>query len=84
MTKDLTLEDVGQFIEGAGCSCRWCHTPLRAKDVRNYPHPNGIKVKGLPEKQWIYFECSNCEYQWALWKLTSQRNITVEDATSKV
>lgn len=82
-TEDLTLEEIGEFIEGAGCICRWCSTPLRARDVRSYPHPNGINVKELSGKQWVHFVCSNskCGYQWALWKLMNQHNITVEGVT---
>ncbi len=37
--------------------------------VEMYEHDGGVFVEGEKEKQWVYFTCSRCGYQWALWKL---------------
>lgn len=38
-------------------------------EVEMYEHSGGDFVEGHKEKQWIYFTCKTCKYQWALWKL---------------
>ena len=37
--------------------------------VEMYEHEGGEFVEGYKEKQWVYFTCSHCNYQWALWKI---------------
>ena len=37
--------------------------------VEMYEHSGGVFVEGHKEKQWVYFTCSYCNYQWALWKI---------------
>jgi len=77
---DLTLEEIGQFVEQAGCTCRWCSTPLKASDIKSYDHSGGIPVKGFPKPQWVYFLCSNpgCQYGWSLRKLIHQLDVCGE------
>ena len=34
-----------------------------------YPHDYGVLVENNPERQWVYFHCAKCGYDWALWKV---------------
>jgi hypothetical protein len=52
--------------------CRWCNAPL-PEAVLAYPHPNGWPVKDMAGLQWLYLECVQCGYCWALWKLGVNR-----------
>ena len=38
-------------------------------EVEMYEHDGGVRVKEIGEKQWVYFTCRRCGYQWALHKL---------------
>jgi len=37
--------------------------------VEMYEHDGGVFVKESSKKQWVYFTCRRCGYQWALHKL---------------
>ena len=37
--------------------------------VERYDHDGGVYVEGEKEKQWVYYTCYDCGYQWALWKV---------------
>ena len=65
----MSLEEIGELIENRHKTCHWCDQPLTASDVDCYPHDGGIPVYGFHVKQWVYFTCRKCGYQWALWKL---------------
>jgi len=62
----MKLEDIGQFVELAGVCCLRCDKRLRAHEVKCYPHPAGIPLDGYEGNQWVYFECSYCDYQNSL------------------
>ena len=36
--------------------------------VLMYPHDNGVPVDGEDGLWWVFFQCSTCGYQTALWK----------------
>lgn len=42
--------------------------------VKMYPHKNGYKILQREGHWWIYFECHNCGYQTALWKVKAAKN----------
>jgi len=67
-----TLGEIGERIEKAGVKCRWCETEIKAINIESYPHEGGIEVNGYSKKQWVYFTCPKCDYQWALHKLLNQ------------
>jgi 3',5'-cyclic AMP phosphodiesterase CpdA len=58
--------------EVASNSCAWCKGALT---MRHHPHPGGVLVvhHGRTTRQWIYGQCQQCEYQWALWKLRREQ-----------
>ena len=35
----------------------------------HYSHADGWSVAGFDERQWLYFQCSQCAYQHSLDKL---------------
>lgn len=37
--------------------------------IKMYSHTEGIGIEGIEEKQWVYYHCTQCSYDWALWKL---------------
>ena len=47
--------------------CPRCGTALGP--AQTYNHIGGIELKGYDKKQWVYFGCVKCDYDWALWKL---------------
>lgn len=34
-----------------------------------YEHDGGVYVEHIEKKQWVFFVCSRCKYQWAWWKI---------------
>lgn len=59
--------DTYDYIMGAidpdsvtGC-CSDCKAP--ATKWSSYEHPGGWRVRGLKGKQWMYFDCPNCNHQ---------------------
>ena len=62
-----TFKDYAEQVRGK--VCKWCKTALQPTATLSWDHPGGFHVEGYVEKQWIYTECPNCEYQWALGKL---------------
>jgi hypothetical protein len=61
-----TLEQYEDEI--ASCSCPWCDGALT---MRYHPHSGGVLVthQGRTTRQWVYAQCQQCEYQWAIRKL---------------
>ncbi len=48
------------------------HAPCLLGEVEMYEHDGGVFVESFKEKQWVYFTCSRCKYQWALHKLLNR------------
>lgn len=65
----MTLQAIGRKIEESGIKCRWCGGKIPAANIHSYNHKGGIEIEGFNEKQWVYFHCVKCNYDWALWKL---------------
>lgn len=34
------------------------------------PHKDGVNVKGIIGRRWIYVHCDNCGYNMSLWKIS--------------
>jgi hypothetical protein len=66
----FTLDEYRAMVKKT--TCRWCNAPL-PETVLSYPHPNGWPVAGMEGTHWLYLECPNCSYDWALWKLGVNR-----------
>lgn len=49
--------------------CRWCNMDMSRAKIRYYNHPGGYLVDEMIEKQWLYIECPNCQYEWSFKKL---------------
>ena len=62
-----TLEDYRKQIKRKECHYCNCST-LNKEPISMYPHDAGWPVSG-PVKQWLYIQCPECGYPWALWKL---------------
>lgn len=68
-----SIRTIAKEIEDLDLKCRWCKTPIKAQDVDYYVHGGGIPIKEtFPNKAWVYFHCTGCDYEWALWKLINQ------------
>lgn len=71
MNPFFTLETLEIIRKGAKMPC---HKTMGDKDcilgeAEMYPHDHGEYVAGKEGKQWIYFTCKRCGYQWAIWKI---------------
>lgn len=62
-----TLEDYKKMIKNK--ECKWCGESLETEPVEMYTHDDGWTVDGEHFKKWLYIECPECGYEWALWKL---------------
>ena len=62
--------------EIASHKCSWCGGALT---MRYHPHSGGVLVthQGRTTRQWVYAQCQQCEYQWALWKLRRNDQLTI-------
>jgi len=63
-----SLEEIEATIYQHIKSCPKCGGQLDY-NAKTYPHEGGIEVEGFDKKQWVYFNCLDCDYDWALWKL---------------
>ena len=52
----------------AECYKKW-GSSCELGEVEMYDHDGGEKIKDISKKQWVYFTCKVCNYQWALHKL---------------
>jgi len=53
--------------------CRWCNSRVGA--WQSYDHEGGVNVQGFNKPQWVYYVCTYCGYQWALWKILKELKI---------
>lgn len=67
----VTLEEIKSVIDRYHPLC-YCGNILIGDCIQTYLHPAGIEVEGWPGKQWVYFHCDKCGYDWALWKLLNR------------
>ncbi len=44
--------------------------------LKHYSHPEGWKVEGFDEKQWLYIKCLKCHVSWSLDKLGVPQSTT--------
>jgi hypothetical protein len=45
-----------------------CGNVITEEDVESYPHTGGVDLE-RPYKEWLYFHCLKCSYDWAWWKI---------------
>lgn len=64
--KPQTLEEYRAMVTIKLCPD--CNAPL-PHDFKSYDHDGGFPVVGFDKPQWLFLECINCDYQWALAKL---------------
>ena len=50
-------------------TCGWCGTLIGDQSMDMYDHPDGWKVDGIDNLQWLSLRCPKCGYDWSLWKL---------------
>jgi hypothetical protein len=55
----MRLEDYAKAARGT--FCLYCKKPLDVQKVENYRHPEGWRVTGFAELQWLYVKCSKCD-----------------------
>ena len=68
----VTLKQIEGAVRAAGLLvCPKCGTTLGP--AQTYDHEGGWKIEGYAKKQWVYFGCVKCDYDWALWKLLDRR-----------
>lgn len=58
-------------------TCPDCGCPL-PDGLKHYDHDGGLLVVGFSRPQWLFLECPNCDYQWALWKLLRRQLVAKE------
>ena len=61
----MTIREYAQYALDQEARCWNCRGEVHLEDMRHYEHDGGWDVDGFPERQWLYFECSNgtCRYQ---------------------
>jgi len=64
----ITLQQISKFVVEKGGKCT-CGQLFKETDIRNYDHPYGYVIEGYSNKQWIYFHCTKCDCDLALWKI---------------
>ena len=75
----LSVSAIAEKIEALGLECHWCGETIKAHSVDYYEHNSGIAIKEtFPKKAWVYFSCVKCGYQWALWKLLKQAQVSMQ------
>lgn len=62
----MKLEDILLQKKDKVTRCGFCKYEYNIDDVRSYDHHSGWEIEGFAEKQWLYFHCNNCGYDWAI------------------
>lgn len=65
MEEEYTLELIESIIHEMGCIT--CGS--REVTLQMYPHPNGIMIEDIENKQWVSIKCGECGDEVALWKV---------------
>ena len=63
-----SMQGYTERITKKGCTCG-APIPNQVEDLHAYLHSGGWTIDGLEGRWWLYMECPECNYQWALWKL---------------
>lgn len=68
--KIWTLAELEEIRQKANCECwkKIGHGCILGK-LEYYKHDGGEFIEGIKEKQWVYFTCNRCHYQWSLSKI---------------
>lgn len=69
--RSYSLAELGKIVGDKEIPCGFCDEIIRAGDVDCWgPHDGGHRIVGYAEKQWVFFRCSGCGYDWSLRKIT--------------
>jgi len=49
-------------------------------DIKMFPDESGVEVEGRKGKFWVYFECFECGYQSAFWKIIHKLEVQEQAA----
>jgi hypothetical protein len=60
----MNIDQWAQLAIDKGAKCWGCGSAVSQADLRNYDHPEGWRVDGFAQRQWLSFECSQkrCRY----------------------
>lgn len=65
--------DLISWANKAAVICNCIHgSIIPGSSLKFYPHDSGIYIEGSQGRQWVYFSCPGCGYDWALWKLANR------------
>lgn len=78
--KKMNINEIATIIDDAritcDCSGRYKDPQtlfvIRGSTIKTRNHPGGVELVGFQERQWVWFECQGCKYEWALWKLINR------------
>ncbi|MFX0133349.1 MAG: hypothetical protein ACFFDN_06885 [Candidatus Hodarchaeota archaeon] len=71
--KIWTFKELNELKKKIHCECwKKINHDCILGDVEYYEHDGGDFLEGLKEKQWIYFTCKRCNYQWSLHKILNR------------
>ena len=86
--KIYTLKELEEIKNKVKCECwkrKFDEDFCKLGNVEMYEHDGGDFVEGHKEKQWIYFTCKVCSYQWSLTKILRRlKNQEIEDKEKKM
>ncbi|MEK6879908.1 MAG: hypothetical protein AABY22_09890 [Nanoarchaeota archaeon] len=77
MTEQIiyTNEILENIRRNHNCECYKTGGELcKLNKAEMYEHDGGDFVEGKDKKQWIYFTCKKCGYEWVLWKVLQRIN----------
>ena len=49
------------------CTCE--KSTFADMPLNMYPHTGGWNIAEINKKQWLFFTCPSCGYQWSIWKI---------------
>ena len=68
----MNFEDIRDFVRNNQKTCL-CGNPLENNPIISYDHDGGIDLDGYEKKQWVYFACRRCGYDYAANKIVGLR-----------
>ena len=65
--EEVNIDGLIKLIDAKKLTCH-CGAPLLGQNINHHKHQDGVRVKGVSERQWVGVRCGKCGYDWSLKK----------------
>ena len=69
--EEVNISGLIKIIDAKKLTCH-CGAPLLGQNINHHKHKDGVRVKGVAERQWVGVRCDKCGYNVALWRISEK------------